>query len=126
MTSDFLASTQYNDLTGSAAFDGHEGPGLMELADIVGLPDEYFPIGFQLHRLDPDEDGLLWLKMIAVKKAETGDTMTKALQVARDNKSLPTYLVDAKIDPRKFSAVFKRCMIVALVREFDPNELVKG
>jgi len=75
MTAEFIASTQYNDLTGTAAFDGHDGPGVHELAAMSEVPADYFPIGFRLYRLDPDEDGFLPFRIIAVKKSETGDSM---------------------------------------------------
>ena len=39
------------------------------------VPNEYFPIGFRLYRLDPGEDGLLPFQIIAEKKSETGESL---------------------------------------------------
>jgi len=126
MTNDFVASTQYNDLTGTAALDGHEGPGLMELARLVSLPEDYFPIGFSLFRLNPDDDGMLPFQLIAVKKSETGDTMEKVIDAAKRGGKLTAYSVEVKIDPKKFPSVFKRCEIKVLVDGLDQTVFARG
>ena len=47
-----IAETQYNDLLGTAAFDGHESPPVYELAECSEMPSEsYWPVGFDLFPL---------------------------------------------------------------------------
>jgi hypothetical protein len=44
----FEASTQYGDLKGTVAFDGHVGPPLRKLARLTDMPAGYIALGFEL------------------------------------------------------------------------------
>jgi len=55
----FMASTQYNDLIGGAAFDGHDSPPLFILAKKLDMPEGYWPVGFELSELAPAKKQLM-------------------------------------------------------------------
>ncbi|MGI9456424.1 MAG: hypothetical protein ACR2NU_07670 [Aeoliella sp.] len=43
-----FASAQNDDLLGSCAFDGHDGPPVYELATYTEMPDGFIPLVFRL------------------------------------------------------------------------------
>ena len=106
----FIASTQYNDLTGGAAFDGHDGPPLFELAKCSNMPSEgYWPVGFELFRLDPDEQtGKIPFTLVAVSCDEAGSKIDQIIEFAKTAEELRVYRFEGHLDPREFPVLFKR------------------
>ena len=104
-----IAETQYNDLLGTAAFDGHESPPVYELAECSEMPSEsYWPVGFELFRLDPDEEtGKVPFTLLAVKNDEVGD-IEKLEQLAKNAAEIRVYRFHGELDSKKFPFYFKR------------------
>ena len=110
----FYAETQYGDLVGTAAFDGHKHPPLFELTERSNMPSEgYWPIGFELFRLDPNEDGKIPFALLAVKCEEAGDTIDDIIKYAKAAKELSVYRFEGELKPTEFSFLFKRIDIKA-------------
>lgn len=124
MGDQFVADVQYNDVLGTAAFDGHDGPPLYDLAQRSTMPEGYSPVGFELCRLDPDESGQIPFTIVAVRCAEAGRTLEEFLQFERDHDELPVYRFHGKIDPKYFASVFKRVDIKALARDLGNCNVV--
>jgi hypothetical protein len=118
MSDTFPPSTQYEDLTGFVALDGHEASGLDLLAQIVGLDQRYVPIGLSLYRLHTDDDGLLPLQIVAVKSAGIGETIEELFRYAKARGDLPVHFLDVRIDPQQFIHVFKRVAVTAILKDF--------
>jgi hypothetical protein len=109
MGDSFVADTQYGDLQGTAAIDGHETGGpLHDLAEYSSLKPGYFPIGFGLHRLDPLESGKLPFTIYAVKTEDVGGTAEEMTAYARQHGKLPVKGFEGEIEPAKFQQFFKR------------------
>ena len=104
-----IAETQYNDLLGTAAFDGHDHPPVFELAECSNMPAEgYWPVGFELFRLDPDEKtGKVPFTLLAVKNDEVGP-IEKLEQLAKSGTEIRVYRFYGEIYPTYFPAYFKR------------------
>jgi hypothetical protein len=120
MSEKAIAETQYNDLKGTTAFDGHEGPPLHELAKRTDMPKEdYIPIGFELWRLNPTESGLIPFHLLAVKQSEVGDNINKAKEL----QEIPAYRFDGSIPPSDFPVCFKRIDIKAINKNLPADRI---
>lgn len=114
MSESFEATTQYDDLKGTNAFDGHSGPPLSDLAKRSEMPEEYFPVGFELFRLNPNDLGKIPFGLFAVKITEAGDSMEKIISFANSSGELPVYRFDGELELTDFPVLFKRIDIKAL------------
>ena len=123
MSERFEAGTQYDDLKGSSAFDGHSGTPLFELAERSNMPGEYFPVGFELFRLHPDETGKIPFNLLAVRVAETGATMDDISSYANSMHEFRVYRFDGKLEPDDFEVLFKRIDIKALSKALPANKV---
>jgi len=123
---DFRATTQYGDFYGEVAFDGHNGAFHLELAGKANRPPGYWPIGFSLHSLAPDESGLMHIQLILVrlsdynidKKQNVPDQLYK---IAQEAEELRTYPLDMEIPYDEFNSLIKRVSIKACVKEIPQN-----
>lgn len=121
----FIAGTQYNDLVGTAAFDGHEHPPVYELAERTSMPEKgYIPVGFELFRFDPDEDGNIPFQLIAVKCREAGDKIDDVIQYAKNTSELRVYRFDGTLKSAEFAAIFKRIDIKVIHKELHGANVV--
>lgn len=123
MSERFEAMTQYDDLIGSNAFDGHSGPPLFELAKLSDMPDGHFPVGFELFRLHPDESGKIPFNLLTVRVNEAGDNMDKISFYAKSTDELRVYRFDGKIEPTQFPVLFKRIDIKVLSKPLPANKV---
>lgn len=114
----FVASTQYDDIVGTVAFDGHEHPPLFELAAKSDMPTEgYWPVGFEFFRLDPDENGSLPFTLVAVKREEAGASIEDIIDYAKSADELRVYRFTGTLKPADFGGLFKRIDIKAMRRD---------
>ena len=120
----FIAETQYNDLQGKVAMDGHDGPPLHDLAKRSTMPNGYWPIGFELFRLDPAENGKIPFTLVAARCEEVGATMEEIIKYARTHEEVPVYGFDGQLDPRDFRALFKRIDIKVVSRNLENANVV--
>ena len=121
----FYASTQYNDIVGGAAFDGHEHAPLFELAKKSKMPEQgYLPVGFRLYRLDPNEDGNIPFKLYAVMCEESGDKMADVFQYAKTAEALTVYGFQGMLKPENFASLFKRIDIMVLRKNLPREKVV--
>jgi hypothetical protein len=119
------ASTQYNDIVGSAAFDGHDGPPLFELAKKSTMPEQgYWPVGFELFQLDPDVDGNIPFTLLAVMSEETGEKIEDIIAHARTTEKLTVYRYRGALNPSDFGKLFKRIDIKALRKDLPREKVV--
>jgi len=125
MAEPFVASVQYGDLKGTVAFDGHNGPPLHELAKFTNMPAGYFPVGFSLWRLHPDEDGLVPFRIVAVDMRDTGNSMDDIINFARTKDEVPVYPFDGKVSPAEFAALFKRFDLKAINKNLAKSNVVE-
>ena len=121
----FYTSTQYNDIVGDAAFDGHEHPPLIELAKKSKMPEQsYLPVGFRLYRLNPNEDGNIPFTLYAVKREESGKEMADVFQYAKTAKVLTVYGFQGMLKPVDFAWLFKRIDIKVLRKDLPREKVV--
>ena len=121
----FNVSTQYNDIVGGAAFDGHDGPPLFELAKKSRMPEQgYWPVGFELFRLDPDEEGNIPFTLLAVMCEETGEKIDDILEHAKTAEKLTLYRYQGTLKPADFGWLFKRIDIKALRKDLPREKVV--
>ncbi len=126
MAYSFVADCQYNDLKGTTAFDGYDGPPLDELAKRSEMPSDYVPVGFELFRLDPAENGKIPFHVVAVRRDEVGATADAIVGFARENRKLPIHRFEAEICPEEFRSVFKRIRINAIEPDLHGYKIVSG
>ena len=119
----FIASTQYNDLIGGAAFDGHDSPPLFILAEKLDMPKGYWPVGFELSELAPNEEGEIPFTLLAVKCEETGDKIDDILKFAKTAAELRVYRFNGTLKPADFN-MFKRIDIKALRKDLPAEKVV--
>jgi hypothetical protein len=75
------ASVQYNDYSGTAAFDGHMGMSDAGILEAAGLdPKEYSPVGFEVWYIEHSADGYVY----AVKSSELAEVDGLPGLAARD------------------------------------------
>lgn len=119
-----LADTQYNDLVGTVAFDGHGHPPMHELAALSSMPDDYWPVGFEMFCLDPNEEtGKVPFTLLAIRLSDIGyepkkgsNAPDRIIEFAKTASEVRVYRFPGEIDPAEFPAMFKRIDIKALVR----------
>jgi len=119
----FIASTQYNDLVGGAAFDGHDGPPLFILAEKLAMPKGYWPVGFELSELTPNDEGKIPLTLLAVKCEETGDKIDDILKFAKTAAELRVYRFNGTLKTADLN-MFKRIDIKALRKDLPREKVV--
>lgn len=125
----FIAKTQYGDLLGTAAFDGHEHPPLHELAERTDMPaDKYWPIGFQLCRLDFNDEGKIPFTVVALNRKEIGlpdiKYLSEVAKQARKTGELPVYSFDGHLARSDFPVLFKRIDIKAVCKALKDVNIV--
>lgn len=120
----FVASTQFGDLEGGASFDGHDGPPLFELAKCSKMKSGYWPVGFELHQLDPDENGKIPFTLVAVSCEEAGKGPEEIYQYADRVDEVKVYRFPGEIDPKKLPVLFKRVDIKVIHKAFVGQNVV--
>ena len=119
----FNVSTQYNDIVGGAAFDGHDGPPLFELAKKSRMPEQgYWPVGFELSDLAPGDEGNIPFILLAVKCEEAGEKIDDILKFAKTAAELRVYRFNGTLKPADFN-MFKR-IDIKVIRKDLPREKV--
>jgi hypothetical protein len=127
-----VADTQYNDLIGTAAFDGHDHPPVHELAARSTMSEGYWPVGFEMFRFDPDaETGKVPFTLLAVRLTDMGYDLEKGgnrperiMEFARSDAEVAVYRFPGEIDPLEFPAVFKRIDIKVHAKYLGKANLV--
>ena len=103
MGESFIASVQYDDLTGTVAADGFEAGGpLGDLAKKVPIKSGYTPIGFGLNQLYPLENGNLPITVFAIDTGKVGATPTEVQDYAKKHGQLPLTGFRREIAPIEF------------------------
>ena len=122
----FIAETQYSDLVGNAAFDGHTGPPLHELAKYTNMPKgKYWPVGFRLFRLHPGKSGDIPFTIIAVNCEEIkARNIEEIVKYAQKVNELPAYKFDGNLEPKYFSAIFKRIDIKIVCKSLKDVNII--
>lgn len=121
----FVASTQYDDVIGTVAFDGHEHPPLFELAEKSDMPAEvYWPVGFEFFRLDLDENGNIPFRVVAVRLKEVGGSIENVTNYARERGELRVYRFAGTLKPADFAYLFKRVDIKAIKKSLKDECIV--
>jgi hypothetical protein len=120
MAEQFVAETQYGDLTGTISLDGHESAPLAELAEFCGVPEGYFPIGIAVYGIPYPSinEGLFPIRVVAVRKDEAGDSLEAVTRYHEAHGVVPRYEFFARVDPAELASRFKRLQICALLPAF--------
>lgn len=124
MAERFGASVQYDDLKGTAAMDGADSPPLIMMAKRTDMPSGYFPVGFRLFRIHPDENGMIQFQIVAVKTDQTGATMDDIVKYAQSHPDVPVYSFDGEASAQEFGAYFKRVEIAVLNKLVAPYKVM--
>jgi hypothetical protein len=119
----FIASTQYNDLVGGAAFDGHDSPPLFILAEKLSMPKGYWPVGFELDQLAPNDGGEIPITLLVVNCEETGSKIDDIIKFAETASELHVYRLNGTLKPEDFN-MFKRVDIKALRKDLPAEKVV--
>jgi hypothetical protein len=119
----FVASTQYNDLVGNAAFDGHDGPPLFILAEKLSMPRGYWPVGIELDQLAHNDDGEIPITLLVVNCKESGSKIDEIIKFAKTAAELHVYRVNGTLKPEDFN-MFKRIDIKALIKDLPAEKVV--
>lgn len=125
MAESFIASVQYGDMKGTVAFDGHNGAPLHELAAKTDMPGGYVPVGFTLWKLEPEEDGLIPIQVVAVDARDHGSNVDEIAKAAEASGELQVYPFDGRISLAEFTAHFKRFELKAIKRNFKTLNVVE-
>jgi hypothetical protein len=124
MSESFKASAQYDDLTGTAAFDGHDGPPLRDMQKYCKIAPGYLPVGFKFGSLAPDKDGMVSLTIVAVRCDQAGDNIDAVVRYAQaHNGELTVYPFSGKMPMKEWERFFKRTRINAAIRHLETFEL---
>ena len=123
MVETFKVTTQFDDLTGNCAFDGHEGPPLFELAKRTNMHPGYFPVGFELSRLNPNKKGKLPFTLLAARMIESGKNIEEFLKRIKLTNELRVYRFRGEIDQNDLPKLFKRISINAISEGLPPEKL---
>lgn len=121
MPEDFLADVQYNDLQGTVAADGHEGPPLHQFAKKTDMPDGYIPVGLSF--FGPyayAENGIIDFTLVAVRQGEVGQSLKEWTEYERKHGKLPVYQFEGKIALNELPSLFKRLSIKMLLQHVNP------
>jgi len=128
MAEEFVASEQYDDFVGTIAIDGHEGGFLRELAANAEIPDDYYPVGFQMWNavpVDGKEDGTVPLTIVAVRCEQAGVNIEEMLRYNAENSELPVYRFESSINFNRLRSLMKRLDIKVRVGSLrDANIMV--
>lgn len=125
MADPFVAAVQYGDLRGTVALDGHSGSPLYELAAKTCMPGGFFPVGFSLRRLNPNDDGTIPFRIVAVQCDEVGKTMDEVIKYAQSHEEVPVYSFDGKLPLEEFSSLFKRFDMKVLTKNLRDANVVE-
>ena len=123
MSERFIASTQYGDLKGTAAFDGHEGPPLWELAKLTDMPKGYVPLGFELFRLSPMDNGKVPFTLVAAPTEKYGSKIQDIIDTAGQTGQIHLHRFEGELAPERFEAYFKRTDIKVIQKAFENVEI---
>ena len=87
-----VADTQYNDLAGTIALDGFDGPPLFDLAHLAGVDiEKYFPlhVSSSVYILGQDDEvPKCSMTFFAADREVQGDNFDKVLKSARQNDNI--------------------------------------
>lgn len=124
MSESFVADTQYGDLVGTAAFDGHSSLPLHEIARRLKIPGGYWPIGFEIHAFPDEVTGNTFpVSVVAVRPADVGTTPDEFISSARETQEIDVYRFSGRLKPQDMNAFFKRVDIKVVQREFAQCEM---
>jgi len=121
----FIAETQYNDVVGTAAFDGHDHPPLHELAEHTNMPkDKYCCVGFELYELSPTQGEEIQFNIVAVNCKEAGVQDIRDIDQIAKGAELPVYRFFGRLKPEDFSVLFKRIDIKVVHKDLKSLNIV--
>ena len=118
MTDPAIASTQYGDLKGTIAIDGHNGLSVRDLYETAEIPKGYWPVSIQICGFaKPGKEGegqppRLSAYVLCVDTEQVGLGPDKIVQYCRENPELHTFSFPATIDFMKLVSKLKRLDIV--------------
>jgi hypothetical protein len=125
MTEDAKATTQYGDLTGTIAIDGHNGLSIDKLVNNAQVPTGYQPIGLRIHGLSRSNGGYtVKAKLLCVDTEQTGSTPDNIRFFGRNKGEVHTFEFNADVDLETIAALIKRIDVV-LLPNFTKDFLVK-
>lgn len=123
MTQKAAASTQYGDLRGTIAIDGHSGLRVDELIQTAQVPKGYHPIAIRIYGFATKDDSpSVKAKLLCVDVEQTGKSPDEIRKFGRQNGELHTFEFDAEIDLAAIAPLIKRYDIVLtskLVRDSE-------
>jgi hypothetical protein len=114
----FTSSVQYDDLTGTIAFDGNDGGPLFKLAELIeDMPAGYFPVGFRLVQFHPNGDGTIPFDIFAARMSDSGDTVDEIVKNARERNGLDVHTFSGRVPVEMLPSLFKRIDLKAFIKE---------
>lgn len=124
--SEFIASVQYGDMKGTVAIDGHNGAPVHELAAKTDMPGGYMPVGFELWKLVPDEDGTIPIRVFGVDVRDVkGRSIDDVAKAAENDGELAIYPFDGRIAFAELGGLFKRFDLKAIKKVFAKSNVVE-
>ena len=115
MTEDAKASTQYGDLKGTIAIDGHNGLSIDQLVTRAEVPKGYRPIGLRIYGFSRGKDGpTVKAKVLCVDTDQTGTTPDEIQRFGREHGEVHTFEFDADVDLDAIAKLIKRYDVVLL------------
>lgn len=115
MAEDAKASTQYGDVRGTIAIDGHSGLPIDQLVARAAVPSGYRPIGLRIYGFSRRNDGpTVNAKVLCVDTDQTGTTPDEIQRFGRKNGELHTFEFDADVDFGAIVRLIKRYDVVLL------------
>jgi len=105
------ASTQYNDMKGTAAADWHSGSEIFEFAKSKGIDtDRYFPISLSIHGIDID-----YFSIYAVDTKITKQSFDEIYKYAEaNNGTLPVVKFNFSSNINELKKYMKRFSVVLI------------
>ena len=111
------AYVQYGDLYGESAIDGFSGSSLSEFAELVNMPNNYFPIGLAIYS-DKTKyfDDKILLQVVAVEKKEYGYSI----------KEISESVLNGKINAKVFESQIKYYELFKYIKRIHITAIYRG
>lgn len=107
------AETQYGDLTGTIAIDGHSGLSIDGLLVTADVPDGYHPVGLRIYGFGPSQNILSpRARVLCVDKSQAGENVDEIRKTGAADGKLITFEFDAELDVEALQSQIKRYDIV--------------
>jgi hypothetical protein len=111
-----VAGTQYCDLIGTIAVDGHGAPHLAPLLERHPSGKSYFPVGISFYASDPSKTDRGFVSIFAVDREVVGVNADQIKSFVKKHGKLPVFKLDVEATVEELVALVHRINVVLFSR----------